>query len=83
MKRNIISNDSEIREKKSCPTCSSLNVVKYRKNRGFHRCRVCHAIFPKPELKKVKTSACIPTTLKEFIEKKERQTAADSYEVIL
>jgi len=53
--RNLISNDTKIRERKSCPYCASLNIAKYRKLRGFYRCRACHSLFPKPELKKVKT----------------------------
>jgi ribosomal protein L37AE/L43A len=81
--RNLIPNDTKIRERKSCPSCSSLNVAKYRKHRGFYRCRACHALFPNPGIKKVKTSAGIPTTLKEIIEKKERQTATDVKETIL
>lgn len=81
--RNLIPNDTKIRERKSCPSCSSLNVAKYRKRRGFYKCRACHAIFPMPGIKKVKTSAGIPTTLKKIIEKKERQTVADVMEMVL
>jgi ribosomal protein L37AE/L43A len=75
--RNLIPNDSKIRERKSCPYCASLNIAKYRKLRGFYRCRACHSLFPKPELKKVKTYKGIPLKLKEIMEMKERRYATE------
>jgi ribosomal protein L37AE/L43A len=82
-KRITTATVAKTRERKICQSCSSLNVDKYRKRCGFYRCRACHAIFPKPGIKKVKTSAGIPTKLKEIIEKKERQTVAYVKETIL
>ena len=81
--RNLIPNDTKIRERKSCPSCSSLNVARYRKRHGFYRCRACHALFSKPELKKVKTYKGIPARFKEIMEMKKRLKAAELQETIL
>ena len=62
----------ELRVRKVCPTCSSLNVGKNRKH-GAYRCKSCKAIFTVPAMREMKTNKnTIPEHLRRIIEKKQK-----------
>jgi ribosomal protein L37AE/L43A len=62
----------ELRLRKVCPKCSSLNVGKNRKH-GAYRCKSCKAIFTVPAMREMKTNRnMIPEHLRRIIEKKQK-----------
>jgi ribosomal protein L37AE/L43A len=65
----------ELRLRKVCPKCSSLNVGKNRKH-GAYRCKSCKAIFTTPAMKETKTNRnMIPESLRKIITKKQNEAA--------
>jgi ribosomal protein L37AE/L43A len=73
---------TEVRVRKVCPSCFSLNVGKCRKN-GKYNCKSCGYIFISPALKEVKTHNNIPESLRKIIGKKKQEAviAGDILEV--
>ena len=62
----------ELRLRKVCPKCSSLNVGKNKKH-GAYKCKSCKAIFTTPAMKEMRTNKnMIPEHLRRIIEKKQK-----------
>jgi len=66
----------ELRLRKVCPKCSSLNVGKNRKH-GAYRCKSCKAIFTVPATKEIKSKNNIPEDLRKIITQKQEAVAGD------
>jgi len=66
----------ELRQRKVCPACSSLNIGKTKKH-GAYRCKSCKAIFTVPAMREMKTNKnTIPEQLRKIITNKQKEALA-------
>jgi ribosomal protein L37AE/L43A len=64
--------NSELRVRKVCPACESLNIGKTKK-RGAFKCKSCKAIFSIPAMREMKTNKnTIPEQLRLILENKQK-----------
>ena len=71
---------TELRVRKVCPACSSLNIGKTKKH-GSYRCKSCKAIFTVPAMREMETNKnTIPEQLRKILTNKQKEALAGDVE---